>query len=694
MYLCSQLDSITTAMTQYFTKSRFKLALDCPTKLYYASLPNVYNNLNVEDDFLQSLAEGGFQVGALAKIYRAVEYDLADLKGYDEPLRRTQQLLDSHENVVIAEAAFLWNNCFVRVDILEKHGNQLHVIEVKAKSYDPEESFINKKNAVTSDILPYVYDVAFQKYVVQNAVKNYSVKGSLMLADKSKRADINNLNQLFRICKNNSQTEIEVAADAEQIIAQGKVQVLTVFDLNDICNSIIAGDTAEQKKVMGMPFQDFVRITSNAFTNQERLMAKLTNKCFSCEFRKGDSPLCDGHDQCMSNEGHFTESDFTRPLIENLWGGGRAPRTKCMEQAQYFMDQLTYDQYSLYGKNSAATGLDPHQRTWLQVGLATQNPDILQEFADYLHDNTYLDVDGLREEMDTWIFPLHMIDFETTAVALPMYKGLRPYEQVAFQFSHHIIDKNPDRTYTIRHAGQFLNDDVRQFPNFAFVRALKAELEHDNGTIFRYANHENSILRAIYNQLDVSQEADKTELMAFIDTITHDRDTGHEGERDMVDLLEVVKRYFYQYDEMHGSNSIKKVLPAVLNTSHFLQTKYAQPIYGKEIKSLNISVNEPISWITYLANDRVDNPYHLLPSVAQFLQITEEEAEALEDKIGDDMTVANGGAALTAYSKLMFCDDRNWDDALRTALLRYCELDTMAMVFIWEYFNHEVNNTK
>ena len=71
VYLCSQLNSITTAMTQYFTKSRFKLALDCPTKLYYASLPNVYNNLNVEDDFLQSLAEGGFQVGALAKIYRA-----------------------------------------------------------------------------------------------------------------------------------------------------------------------------------------------------------------------------------------------------------------------------------------------------------------------------------------------------------------------------------------------------------------------------------------------------------------------------------------------------------------------------------------------------------------------------------------------------------------------------------------------
>lgn len=31
-------------------------------------------------------------------------------------------------------------------------------------------------------------------------------------------------------------------------------------------------------------------------------------------------------------------------------------------------------------------------------------------------------------------------------------------------------------------------------------------------------------------------------------------------------------------------------------------------------------------------------------------------------------------------------------DALSKALLRYCELDTMSMVFIWEYFNHEINS--
>ena len=48
--------------------------------------------------------------------------------------------------------------------------------------------------------------------------------------------------------------------------------------------------------------------------------------------------------------------------------------------------------------------------------------------------------------------------------------------------------------------------------------------------------------------------------------------------------------------------------------------------------------------------------------------------------------VKNGGAALAAYGLLQFSEGVA-SKALEKALLRYCELDTMAMVFIWEYFN-------
>ena len=59
-------------------------------------------------------------------------------------------------------------------------------------------------------------------------------------------------------------------------------------------------------------------------------------------------------------------------------------------------------------------------------------------------------------------------------------------------------------------------------------------------------------------------------------------------------------------------------------------------------------------------------------------------------ELNEEETVANGGAALAAYSKLQFCDTE-LTDALIKALLCYCELDTLAMVFIWEYFYHVCN---
>ena len=52
---------------RYFTKSRFRLALECPTKLYYGANKSEYANQSIDDPFLMALAEGGYQVGELAK---------------------------------------------------------------------------------------------------------------------------------------------------------------------------------------------------------------------------------------------------------------------------------------------------------------------------------------------------------------------------------------------------------------------------------------------------------------------------------------------------------------------------------------------------------------------------------------------------------------------------------------------------
>jgi hypothetical protein len=320
--------------------------------------------------------------------------------------------------------------------------------------------------------------------------------------------------------------------------------------------------------------------------------------------------------------------------------------------------------------------MSTNERQWLQIEMTRENSR-----------EPHLDHDGMRHEMAKWNYPLHFIDFETNRVAVPFYRNRRPYEGIAFQFSHHTVDTNG----LVKHAGEFINVEPGFFPNFEFIRALKKELEKDNGTIFRYADHENSFLVEIWRQLGEETDAsvpDRRALMDFIKTITHSGADATEkwiGERDMVDMLKLVKYYFYHIG-MKGSNSIKVVLPAVLETSTFVKEKYSQPVYGVQggIESRNFK-----NHVWYKPDDggKVINPYKLLGTV--FNDMTPDE---IKDFIVDD-TIASGGAAMTAYARMQFSLMGDEERKLaKEALLRNCELDTMAMVMIYEYWKDRVNS--
>ena len=69
---------------------------------------------------------------------------------------------------------------------------------------------------------------------------------------------------------------------------------------------------------------------------------------------------------------------------------------------------------------------------------------------------------------------MHFIDFETSTVALPFTEGMRPYEAVAFQYSHHLVYEGEGH---IEHRGQLILDAPGFFPNFEFVHQLKIALD-------------------------------------------------------------------------------------------------------------------------------------------------------------------------------------------------------------------------
>ncbi len=709
-----------------FTKSAFKQALFCPASLFYYYDSDHYANQMNEDDFLQALAEGGQQVGDLAKVYYDVQAD-ADIKtlDYDESLKKTRELF-MRDEVNIAEAAFTWKNCFVRADIIEKKGKQINLIEVKAKSWDENrDSFwgsarSHQDNTVTKGIREYVYDVAFQKYVIQNELgPEYTVTAYLMMADKTAVSDApQGVNQFFRVEKigggEGKKDRVEIIREEGAENLRDNTWVLKAFPVDDICERIIDGKTDEQEKtdkhegyMGGYKFKDFVDIMSDYYVNHRQVTdIKLKGDCFKCPFYSNEKTpdKLDGKKECWKKVAEFKDDDFLRPSVGELWCGAcgsRSLKDELVKKGTYFLEGVAEEDISPKNSNTVYKGLSPLQRRLLQIGLSTGNEDLLAPFKKNLHDDVvYLDIPGLKAKMTPpdgkggWEYPLHMIDFETTAVALPFYQGMHPYEQVAFQFSHHVIHEDG----TIEHKGQYLNTKKHYFPNFEFVRELKKQLEGDDGTIFRYATHENTILRDIYDQLAASNEEDKQELMDFIDAITyrHGGKNKIHGPREMVDLLEIVKDYYY-HPSMKGSNSIKAVLPAILNSSQAIREKYSKPIYGSEIHSENYTPDEAIAWIDFGPDGKVENPYKGLKDIADFLEVSEEELKqfdsdwaekAEENSSNRNASIANGGAALAAYTKLQFSDEA-WTKALEKALYRYCELDTMSMVFIWEYF-HEM----
>ena len=186
-------------MPRYLTKSRFKLGCECPTKLFYTGKRDQYADQSDENSFLMILAEGGFQVGELAKLYHPGGVDIPELD-HDKALAQTAELLQQ-DKVVIFEAAIAYEKLFIRVDVLIKKGRQIKLIEVKAKSCrgtDPSQ-FLTKKGKPTSDWRAYLEDAAFQKYVTKQAHPEFAVHTHLMLVDKDRICPTDGLHQKFRI---------------------------------------------------------------------------------------------------------------------------------------------------------------------------------------------------------------------------------------------------------------------------------------------------------------------------------------------------------------------------------------------------------------------------------------------------------------------------------------------------------------
>ena len=644
---------------RYLTKSRFITAASCPTKLFYVN-KNEYKNIKNEDSFLASLAEGGYQVGALAKYLFKNGIEVTE-REHEHAILKTTTLLQS-DSVVIFEAAIKFDNFFIRVDALEKKGDQFFIYEAKAKSYNSIAPEIEgAKGGILKGMLPYLQDVAFQTFVLKKAYPEMSVNSFLVMPDKSKHTRINKLNQIFKLSQDNKISivvppDIDLFNEAQNLLTKVNVDKY----VNQILTNVIEATGAS------LPFEKAAYLWADHYANDLKITPSLGGHCKKCEFKASpNDQLKSGFHECWKETLNWHDSDFNDGLVLDLYDYRK--KDDLISKGIYKLKQVTRDDFPSFDDEPGIEGLSRPQRQWLQVG---QIPD------GYDHGGFYFDKEYFQVQMSNWKYPFHLIDFETTKVALPFYNGMRPYQSLAFQFSHHVMESDG----SIRHANEFLCADPGDFPSYKFVRALKECLEVDDGSVFMWSHHENTILTAIMNQLneDKNSPEDKNELISFIKTIIKD------GERMMIDLCKISDKAFF-YKDTNGSNSLKKALPAVFKISQNLREIYSKPIYGspKGIPSINFNSEEGFTWIR---GDGNYDPYFQLKELAK--DMLPVDIDDIEEN--DASIIAEGGAAAMAYSRLQF-EDLNNDSRqrIKNSLLRYCELDTLAMVLVlqaWKSF--------
>ena len=206
-----------------------------------------------------------------------------------------------------------------------------------------------------------------------------------------------------------------------------------------------------------------------------------------------------------------------------------------------------------------------------------------------------MDKNAIKSFLESFNYPFYYFDFETYQQAMPDFSGVKPFQQIPFQYSLH-VKYNPLELEHKEHLAQTGSD-----PREHLVTQLVSDIPPDV-TVFAFnASFEKSVLVNLAKQFPEHKE----HLQSIINNL--------------VDLAEPFRKKYYYHPEMKGKFSIKILLPL------------------------------------------------LAPKMAK-------EYEKLE--------IQNGSDAMQSFANLSKISDQNEINKIRKNLIKYCELDTLAMVKI------------
>jgi len=518
-----------------------------------------------------------------------------------------------------------------RVDILEKKGNTVRLLEVKSKSFDGAEHLLSlsegragtlrakrKPHNILGPWAEKLEDITFQVLLLEKVLPGVFIKPFLVLIDTSKIAKLDNIPSLFELVSRQSADGTSRLHTARYI---GTPEQLVELDL------VTEVDVSEEVAML----RDDVEEAAARYESRldeplpiHSIDIERGAKCGSCEFKVGENVEKSGFKECW---GPLAEP---KPHVLELFSVGTCKAVDRSSLVDWMVRQRKASLFDI-----------PEECLVKADGTIGLNAERQLRQIEYTKRGEVFVSSEMRGKIEALREPLYFIDFETSRLALPYHKGMRAYGLVAFQWSCHKVSAHGKRP---THAEWLNKTDV--WPNRLFVESLR-EAIGDSGPVLTWSHFESTTIKQILSEL-LRFGHNVPDLEAWMTDVVENR---------IVDLHDWARRDFY-HPGMRGKTGIKVVLDALWKSDALMREQF-------------------VAW-TGLPADASRDPYASLPPV--------EISGVLQD-------VHEGTGAMRAYQEMMYGADKNdpqKKDMWAGLLQRYCELDTLSMVLILEHWRRIV----
>jgi len=547
----------------------------------------------------------------------------------DEAVIETEEWLKK-DKTAICGAVVTFDDVRARIPILLKEQNELTIIQVHGKHVKRDYSSLFDHVPLGRSLHRYLLMAAYRRYVLQQVIPKAEIRCLFMFPKKSYHAETEHLYQKtqgVRIIDQNSLQELKNLF----VNVDGTRSVVRVMDniSGDFSHSAFSNLSVSEavKKMQSIPKGQ-----------EKKYVDHVHEACKNCDFRRSINRTQPGCWDLYFSDREVIKSD--RHQIDLI---GHHVEREAMPIEMYQEKYSLAENLSTSEKIIHHTGekIAIYHRKAMQL-LDAKNQKLPLVFAK----------ENIRKLKEIE-YPVHFLDFEAAANAVPFEKGKRPYDPVLFQFSCHTLFKNGE----LKHS-QWLDENTDSRVHHDLISELFKIPSIDKGTIIQYSGFERQALNRLYREMSKNGPGNSRELKV-LEQILQVKKVRSQRFLDLSLLL----RDGYYNRFMNNGLSLKQILLAIIK---------AESILGTFDKTKYEVMDKTIDLFEKDEEGNIINSYH---------QLSDERS-----RIQDGITAMHAYLCLKADAL-----SEKQKKLVPVLLKRYCTMDTLALFLIFTHLTNLMN---